>query len=127
MPTPPEAKRPRKASHDFTPTQISERIKAERFSSDQSETAKAFAGIRVEWILLFDTAKTASKDGLLVFFVEKDAKNNFPLIICRAPMNGNEHLRLTEKGRVFRVKGMIEQASSLDITLRDSTFEPISE
>jgi len=55
----------------FTPTQISEKIKAERFQSNKDETAKAFAGIRVDWTLLFQSASLLGDDkNMLVFFVE---------------------------------------------------------
>jgi hypothetical protein len=40
------------------------------------------------------------------------------------PLKGNERLPLTESGKKFRVKGLIDSIDPLSIELQNATFEP---
>jgi hypothetical protein len=112
-------------SFTFTSEQISNKLR-DSWSSQREEIAKAFEGLRVEWILFFNSAirLATDPDTMLASFRQKDS---LVLVFFRIPTRGNEHFPLTSKTQRYKVRGMIESAEPYRIFLTDATFEPISD
>jgi hypothetical protein len=109
----------------FSPKQIMEKIDSEIFSSEKEETKKAFVGVSVDWLLLFSGASRISNKLTVAYFAEP--RSAIPLIRISVPTKGNEQLRLVEKNKRFRVRGIIDSIDPLTISLRNATFEPAPE
>jgi hypothetical protein len=109
---------------NFTPSQIMKKIDSEMFESQKEHMRKSFIGLPVDWTLSFSSTSEIPKGSLVVYFKDSSASSFLPLVAISVPLKGNERLPLTEDGKKFRVKGVIDSIDPLTIRLRKETFEP---
>jgi len=96
----------------------------------RDEKRKAFEGMSVDWTLQFFVAERRQQlDGeeMSVTFISRD-KDGAALVYLSVPVQGNEHLPITERDEIFRVRGIIQKIKRYGITLkRGATFEAVLE
>jgi hypothetical protein len=91
-------------------------------SGKYDEVRNAFKGLPVDWTLNFDSANRDSSGKLMQVWLH-DAKQAMGFVVVDLPLAGNERFPLMEQTDVFRVRGIIDDARTTAITLRDATLE----
>jgi hypothetical protein len=103
----------------YTPQQIKARLTSETLDSERRQMQRSFEGLSVDWRLPYwkvNLVKDPEKQYWAALFW--DGFPESPVVLCRIPLDGNEHFQLNETGRDFRIRGFIEEAGISTITLR---------
>lgn len=112
----------------LTALQIMGRIEAAS-PYNRDEVRAAFINRPFSEVLFFRTASRIGpkKETMLVFFRFEGIDNLLKRVTCCVPTKGNEYLPALADTERFLVKGTIEQASAMDISLKDASIEQIHE